>query len=31
MGGTDECATVKDLKPVFAVHTLVGFEYLRGD
>ena len=31
MGGTDECATVEDLKAVFAVHTLAGSEYLRGD
>ena len=29
MGGADEHATVEDLKAVFAVHALAGFEYLR--
>ena len=31
MGGADEHATVEDLKAVFAVHALAGFEYLRGE
>ena len=31
MGGVDEYATMEDLKVVFAVHTLAGFDYLRGD
>ncbi|MYK61565.1 MAG: M20 family metallopeptidase, partial [Chloroflexi bacterium] len=30
MGGADEYATVEDLKAVFAVHTLAGFDYLKG-
>ena len=30
MGGADENATVEDLKAVFAVHTLAGFDYLKG-
>ena len=29
MGGVDEYATVEDLKAVFAVHTLAGFDYLK--
>ena len=29
MGGADEYATVEDLKAVFAVHTLAGFDYLK--
>ena len=29
MGGADEYATVEDLKAVFAVHALAGFEYLK--
>lgn len=31
MGGADEYATVEDLKAVFAVHTLAGYEYLEGE
>ena len=31
MGGTDEYATVEDLKAVFAVHTLAAFEYVKGE
>ena len=31
MGGADEHATVEDLKAVFAVHALAGFEYLQGE
>ena len=30
MGGTDEYATVEDLKTVFAVHTFAAFDYLHG-
>ena len=30
MGRVDEYATVEDLKAVFAVHTLAGFDYLQG-
>ena len=29
MGGADEYATVEDLKAMFAVHTLAGFDYLK--
>ena len=29
-GGADEYATVEDLKAVLAVHTLAGFDYLKG-
>ena len=29
MGGVDEYATVEDLKAVFTVHTLVGFDHLK--
>ena len=31
MGGADEHTTVKPLKVVFAVHTLAGFDHLRGE
>ena len=31
MGGADEYAEVEDLTEVFAVHTLAGFEYLKGN
>ena len=31
MGGPDEYATVEDMKAVFSVHTLAGFDYLTGD
>ena len=31
IGGADEYATVEDLKTMFAVHTLAGFDYLKGD
>ena len=31
MGGADEHATVEDLKAVFAVHALAGFDFLKGD
>ena len=31
MGGADEHATVEDLKAVWAVHTLAGFDYLKGN
>ena len=31
MGGADEYATVEDLKAVFAVHALAGFDYLTRD
>ena len=30
MGGVDEHATVEDLRAVFAVHALAGFDYLHG-
>ena len=30
MGRVDEYATVEDLKAVFALHTLAGFDYLQG-
>ena len=28
MGGVDEFATVEDLEAVFAVHELLGFDYM---
>ena len=31
MGGADEYATVEDLRAVFVVHTLAGFDYLTGE
>ena len=30
MGGTDEYSTAEDLKAMLAVHTLAGFDYLKG-
>ena len=30
MGGADEYGTVEDLRAVFTVHTLAGFDYLKG-
>ena len=31
MGGTDEYATVEDLEAVYELHTMAGFDYLKGE